>query len=232
MLRMNRVTSYKRHCKGTTRYARLHKRTAKATKNCKHRRPKYSRKKTKRTKHGRKRYFKGGALCPDSGESMDIYDIAEKKVVGASTYFIYEDDKNSELVIKVIPVAKWMKKEQVEQEFQNAIKAGELNIGPKVVYTTFCEIDGKTVGYLVMQHIHGRTLKADDMGNSEIVEQLNNLFEIMNTNDMYMNDLHSNNIMIGKTDEDVTDRVYLIDFSDIDKMKGRPSRKAEDIELI
>ena len=83
-----------------------------------------------------------------------------------------------------------------------------------------------------MQYIEGETLKTEDMQNGEIVDQINNLFITMAENDMYQGEIHSMNIMIGKTSTDSSDRVYFIDFAGLSKMDGRPPRTAEEIELL
>lgn len=225
-----------------------HKRAVNASRNHKRRSNKCLRKKTKRIRDGRnyrrKRSIKGGALCPDGtpaeegtpSGSDDIYDIGgpnkKDNIIASSTYFLYKDVNIPTVIIKEIPVAGWMTREIVENEFENARKAGEIGVGPKVEYTTFCEIDGKTVGYLVMQYIEGATLKSEDMQNDEIVDQINNLFITMADNDMYQGDNHSENIMIGKTSTDSSDRVYFIDFAGLSPMNGRPPRTAADIELL
>lgn len=214
-----------------------HKRAVNASRNHKRRFNKYLRKKTKRIRDGRnyrrKRSIKGGALCPDSD---DIYDIGgpnkKDNIIASSTFFLYKDVNIPTVIIKEIPVAGWMTRKIIENEFENARKAGEIGVGPKVEYTTFCEIDGKTVGYLVMQYIEGVTLKSEDMQNDEIVDQINNLFITMAENDMYQGDNHSENVMIGKTDTDSSDRVYFIDFAGLSPMNGRPPRTAADIELL
>lgn len=234
---MSRNTRCRRNRKKITRRMSRHKRAVNASRNYKRRSNKCVRKKTKRVRDGRnyrrKRSIKGGALCPDSD---DIYDIGgpnkQDNIIASSSYYVYRDVNNPDVVIKEIPVIGWVTREDVENEFENARKAGEIGVGPKVEYTTFCEIDGKTVGYLVMEYIKGETLKTEHMQNDEIVDQINNLFITMADNNMYQAEIHSMNIMIGKTSTDSSDRVYFIDFAGLSKMDGRPPRTAEEIELL
>lgn len=234
---MSRNTRCRRNRKRVTRRMSIHKRSVNASRNHKRRSNKCLRKKTKRVRDGcnyrRKRSIKGGALCPGSD---DIYDIGgpnkKDNIIASSTYFLYKDINNSTVIIKEIPVGGWVTRGIVENEFENARKAGEIGVGPIVEYTTFCEIDGKTVGYLVMQHIEGVTLKSEDMQNGEIVDQINALFITMAENDMYQGDNHSENIMIGRTSTDSSDRVYFIDFAGMSPMNDRPPRTAADIELL
>ena len=237
---MSRNTRCKRNRKRITRRMSSNKRAVNARRNHKRRSNKCLRKKTKQNRDGRnytrKRSIKGGALCPDSEDIHDIYDIGgpnkQDNIIASSSYYVYKDVNIPTVVFKEIPVKGWVTREDVENEFENARKAGEIGVGPKVEYTTFCEIDGETIGYLVMQYIEGETLKTEDMQNGEIVDQINNLFITMAENDMYQGEIHSMNIMIGKTNTDSSDRVYFIDFAGLSKVDGRPPRTAEEIELL
>ena len=154
------------------------KRVVNASRNHKRKSNKCVRKKTKRIRDGRnyrrKRSIKGGALCPDS---QDEYDIGgpnkQDNIIASSAYYVYRDVNNPDVVIKEIPVVGWVTRENVENEFENARKAGEIGVGPKLEYTTLCEIEGVTVGYLVMEYIKGETLK-QSIWNDEIVDQITN----------------------------------------------------------
>lgn len=177
----------------------------------------------------------GGALCPGS-DPDDVYDIGgpnkKDNVIASSSFYIYKDTKNPTVAIKEVPVSKWLRRKIIEEEFEYAKLAGELKIGPTVHYTTFCEIDGKEVGYMVMDLIEGRTLESSDKDNEVIVDEINDLFKKMAENNMYQAEVHSLNVMIGKTQEDETERVYFIDFGGIFDMNDRRPRTFNDIEMI
>ena len=212
-------------------------RTVKASRSCRRRYPKCSRKRNRRCRYGRtcrrRQSSKGGALCPGSDDPYNIGGPNKRdNMIGRSTFLIYRDVNDPTIVVKEIELPKWLPRAQVEAEFEYARRAGDLGVGPKVFYTTFCEINGKTVGYMVMEYIDGRTFQTTDMENQEFVDQLNRLFEVMSENDMYYHDLHSQNVMVGRTSSDETERVYLIDFGDIGPMRGRRPPTVNDIELL
>lgn len=178
-------------------------------------------------------YLKGGALCPGSDDPYDIGGPNKRdNVIGMSTFFIYRDVNDPDIAVKEMPLPKWLSRAKAEEEFEYAKIAGDLGVGPKVFYTTFCEDNGKTVGYMVMEYIDGRTFRESDLENKDLVDQLNGLFKVMGDNDMYQEDLHSQNVMIGRTASDETERVYLIDFGGIGPTEGRRPRTVNDMELL
>ena len=124
--------------------------------------------------------------------------------------------------------AKWLKEDAIMKEINATTKAGDLGIGPEVVFSTICleERGEKTdvVGYIVMKFIQGRTLKKEDLQDKGIVDEINILLLKMHKHSMKHNDLHNGNIMIGYTKkaddatptkqvELINDRVWIIDHS-------------------
>ena len=181
------------------------------------------------------KFMNGGALCPGS-DPDDVYDIGgpnkKDNVIASSSFYIYKDKNIDTVAIKEVPVLRWLPREKIEEEFNYAKLASDLKIGPTVHYTTFCKIDDREVGYMVMDLIEGRTLQESDKNDEAIVDQINELFQKMAEKNMYQPEVHSLNVMIGKTPEDATDRVYFIDFGGIMDMNQIQPRTFDDIEMV
>lgn len=224
-----------------TRRACKYKKNKKITRKCKRRFPKRSRRKTKskrfryRSNWRQNKLLNGGALCPGS-DPDDVYDIGgpnkKDNVIASSSFYIYKDVNIPIVAIKEVPVLTWLPREKIQEEFNYAKLAGDLKIGPTVHYSTFCKINDKEVGYMVMDLIEGRTLQESDKNDEAIVDQINELFQRMAANNMYQPEVHSLNVMIGKTQEDETERVYFVDFGGIMDMNQRQPRTFDDIEMI
>ena len=222
--------------RGTQR-ARRDNRTRNTTRNGRRRNSKCSRRRNKRNTDGRRRrrsrFLKGGALCPGSDDPYDIGGTEKaNNIIAESTYYIYKDVNDENIAVKEVPVSRWCKKDKVENEFNSAKTAGDIGVGPKVFYTTFCEVNGETTGYMVMERIFGRTFNKSDRKNEELVNQVNELLKVLGENNMHIFDLHSLNVMIGRTKSDETDRVYFVDFSDITPLDGKPFQTIENMRLI
>jgi hypothetical protein len=236
---MNRKTRSKINGKIRTRRACKYNKNKKISRKCKRSFPKRSLRKTNSNRfrysstRKQNKLLNGGALCPDSDDEYDIGGPNKKdNIIASSSFYIYKDTNIPTVAIKEVPVSRWLPKEKIQKEFEYAKLAGELKIGPTVHYTTFCEINDKQVGYMVMDLIDGRTLQGSDKDNQEIVDEINELFKKMAENNMYQDEVHSLNVMIGKTQEDETDRVYFIDFGDILDMNDRQPKTVEDIVII
>ena len=183
-------------------------------------------KKSKKNKNHQLNKYTGGALCPQNDSAEDIYDLKETvKVEGPQTWLLYKDATRDDVIIKKLGPAKWLTEDTIIKEIDATIKAGDLGIGPEVVFSTICheEIREKRyVGYIVMKFIQGRTLKKADLQNERIIEEINALLLKMHDNNMKHNDLHNGNIMIGYTTNYATptdpavlinERVWIIDYS-------------------
>tara|TARA_B110000008_G_C16961658_1_gene560408 strand:+ start:1888 stop:2664 length:777 start_codon:yes stop_codon:yes gene_type:complete len=183
-------------------------------------------KKSKKNKNHQLNKYTGGALCPQNGSAEDIYDLKETaKCEGSQTWLLYKDATQDDVIIKKVGPAKWLTEDTIKKEIDATTKAGNLGIGPEVVFSTICheeKRDETCVGYIVMKFIQGRTLKKEDLQDKGIVEKINALLLEMHDNDMKHNDLHNGNIMIGYTIDDATpidptvlidERVWIIDHS-------------------
>ena len=184
-------------------------------------------KKSKKNKNHQLNKYTGGALCPQNNSAEDIYNLSYSyKCEGSQTWLLYKDETQDDVIIKKVGPAEWLTENTIKKEIDATTKAGNLGIGPEVVFSTICheERGEKTyaVGYIVMKFIHGRTLKKKDLKDKCIVEQINALLKEMGANDMKHNDLHNGNIMIGYTTDDATpidptvlinERVWIIDHS-------------------
>ena len=189
----------------------------------------------KNTNYKLKKYT-GGALCPQNNSAIDIYNLTEAiKCEGSQTWLLYKDATRDDVIIKKLGPVKWLTEDTIIKEIEATTKAGDLGIGPEVVFSTICQEErgGKTyaAGYIVMKFIQGRTLKKKDLRDKDIVDEINMLLLKMHDYDMKHDDLHNGNIMIGytkKTDDAtpidssvlINERVWIIDHSGSEPTHG------------
>jgi hypothetical protein len=164
--------------------------------------------------------MKGGALC-DDGDPNDTY--TRSSTFGGSTWVLYNVEGDTTKVIKEVGPAIWISKGEIEREIEIATRAGKLNVGPKVYYSKICYVPNtiKTfaaemlpVGYIVMDKIVGRTLNKRYLADPGIKRQIDKLLDKLANNRISYTDLHSHNMMYGKTKDDKHKRVYLIDYGE------------------
>ena len=192
---------------------------------------KQKKKPSKQTKTHQLNKYIGGSLCPQNNSAEDIYELKETaKCEGSQTWLLYKDVTRDDVIIKKLGPANWLKEDAIMKEIEATTKAGDLGIGPEVVFSTICHEErgekSDVVGYIVMKFIQGRTLKIEDLQDKGIVDEINILLLKMHENSMKHNDLHNGNIMIGYTKkaddatstkqvELINDRVWIIDHSGI-----------------
>lgn len=173
-----------------------------------------------------RRHMKGGKLCDTSNNDRNVYTVNESKKIG-STWYVYDQLGDDNIVIKKIGPASWLSKEEIENELRIAVIASDLGAGPRVIYTHVCvepnpnpSKPSKTTGYLVMEKIHGdlvynlheqKRLSEDEF--KEIIRQRNMYLDIFYDNGIRLSD-HSGikNIMYGTTMSHPAPRVWFIDF--------------------
>jgi serine/threonine protein kinase len=156
----------------------------------------YTRRKNNRRS---KKIYRGGVL--NSPENpLDIYNLSEvANVKGSQTWLLYKDANNKDVIIKKLGPARWLKRDAIESEIVATTKAGDLGIGPPVVFSTIGK-EGNydyPVGYIVMKFIDGRSIQKDDLDDQSLVKEVNDLLKKMHDNGLRHDDLHNGNIMIG-----------------------------------
>lgn len=173
--------------------------------------------KKKHRKKGTSKKQVGGKLCGNKLYGQDNNDIYTKgEQLFSSTNKLYEDKNNSNILIKQIgPEYNFFNfiSRKIENEVAAAKIANELNIGPKIFYSTIC-IDPtdyeKIIGYIVMEKIDGKTIKNEneiELYIDEIFNKINLLYE----NNIYYNDIHVNNFII----DNKTKNIFIIDYDEL-----------------
>lgn len=178
---------------------------------------------------------KAGKLFPNRSSPEDVYDLGEVFNRDA-TWLLYRDSNNENLIIKELGPSLWFGVDYIKKEIEATTKAGELSIGPKVIYSTIgnvakvvkSETRELPVGYIVMEYIDGRSLTKSDLEDEEIVNEINHLLALMHENDMRHDDLHNKNVMIGNLVGQES-RVWIIDHSGA---KPRPRDSPLTVENI
>ena len=91
--------------------------------------------------------------------------------------------------------------------------AAQLNIGPKIYYSTVC-IDPtnyeKIIGYIVMERIYGKNIDTK-LEVDNYIDDIFNKISLLYDNGIYYNDFHKNNFII----ENKTNKLYIIDYGEI-----------------
>jgi predicted Ser/Thr protein kinase len=165
---------------------------------------------------------RGGKLCEgslripnnESNNSKNIYSLnsINNDSKGKGTFEIYKDKDNANLLIKVIGPLLWKSRKDIENEFEIAEVASNLNIGPKIHYKRICKNStGTPVGYLVMEKITGHNLSAPET-TKEQIDAANALLKQFNDAGYLHNDPHYNNAMWGSTPSHPEERAWIIDF--------------------
>jgi len=200
---------------------------------------KQKKRKSKKNKNHNLNEDTAGALFPERNNPHDIYNLDEiANVKGSQSWLLYRDSGNNDVIIKKLGPAKWLTEDAIAKEIEATTKAGELGIGPEVVFSTigdeedFSKWTKKTntyaVGYIVMKFINGRSLQDSDLDDTAIVDEINELLLKMHENGMKHDDLHNGNIMIGNIDDD-EERVWIIDHSG---SEPKPSDDPQTIQNI
>ena len=181
---------------------------------------------TKKHKNNRKKgttmKIIGGKLCNPktvikNNKNNNIEDIYDKgKMIYSSTYSIYEDNNNNDILIKQIgPEYNYFNYlfKKIDDEIDASKVAAQLNIGPKIYYSTVC-IDPtnyeKIIGYIVMEKIDGKNIDTK-LEIDNYIDYIFNKINLLYDNGIYYNDFHVNNFII----ENKTNKLYIIDYGEI-----------------
>jgi len=164
----------------------------------------------------------GGKLCKSktvikNNKNDNIEDIYDKgKMIYNSTYSIYEDKNNPDILIKQIgPEYNYFNYllKKIDYEIDTSKVASQLNIGPKIYYSTVC-IDPtnyeKIIGYIVMERIYGKNITTK-LEIDNYIDDIFNKINLLYDNGIYYNDFHVNNFII----ENKTNKLYIIDYGEI-----------------
>ena len=178
-------------------------------------------------KKGTTKKLIGGKLCNAKtvlnntnmtyNKNNNIEDIYDKgKIIYSSTFFIYEDKNNPNILIKQIgPEYNYFNYllKKIDDEMEASKIAAQLNIGPKIYYSTLC-IDPtdyeKIIGYIVMERIYGKNID-NKLEIDNYIDDIFNKINLLYENGIYYNDFHVNNFII----EDKTNKLYIIDYGEI-----------------
>lgn len=171
---------------------------------------------TKRRKKTRK---KGGKL--GSCQNSNSYNKGNTLKVNSSTWFLYYNKNNPNIIIKEIGPSEWLNDDTIISELYASRVASDLNIGPKVHFTCF---DNKNkIGYLVMDKIDGVTIgrileTANNSEKNKILAEAQELFNKLYKKGIYHRDIHAGNLMWGTTESEPIERLWIIDFGMIDTL--------------
>jgi hypothetical protein len=184
------------------------------------RQKKHTRKYKKKSRKTRKQ--RAGGIC----SNVNHYDVGE--YVFGSTWPIYRNIRNENILIKKIGPAPWLKEDAINNEFDIAIIASKLNVGPHVYNACIKNDEGLPVGYLIMDKIIGSTFKelygVPENIPSEIKWEYADLMDILYDNGLKYLDRHLENFMYGHTSTDPEDRVWIIDFGIVDNYNSSTRR--------
>lgn len=172
-------------------------------------------------KKGTKRKLIGGKLCNMKlivdNIKNDDNDIYEKgNILYSSTYSIYQDKNNPNILIKQIgPEYNYFNYmfKKIDDEIQASKIADKLGIGPKIYYSTLCIEPSdyeKIIGYIVMEKIDGKNIDS----KLEIDQYIDDIYEKINllqNYGVYYEDFHKNNFII----ENKTNKLFIIDFGEL-----------------
>ena len=155
---------------------------------------------------------KGGQLCKNPIPG-DIYTRGAE--VGRGTLAVYEalttGGNNTDFVVKIIPFIK----RAAVTEFKIAKYAGDIGIGPRVIWETVCD----EIGYIVMERIHGYSLANAPLSKPihEHIEGVKQLLDRMYDAKLYMHDRNLGNFMYGSTISHPEPRYWIIDYDFVDE---------------
>jgi hypothetical protein len=172
-------------------------------------------------KRSTRRSQRGGAICPIPPSNSDSKSLESNAALrdtyalgsihAGSTWYVYKDSSNEDVVIKKIgPAPSWLKEEDIREEIQATETASKLGIGPRVHY--WCIDKSGPTGYIVMDKIDGVSVNimsgvgAD--AKKEITALLNRLYDA----GIHYTDENPANIMYGTTVADAKKRFWIIDY--------------------
>jgi hypothetical protein len=175
---------------------------------------KHTRKLTKNIRRTRKQ--RGAGLCTNLNTCQ-----LGKQVFG-STWPVYENINNEHVLIKEFGPAPWLNEEMITNEINNAIIASKLEVGPHIYSACIKHNkEGLPIGYLIMDRIIGKTFQElyDTPENipPEIFAEYKKLMDILYDEGMKYLDRHLQNFMYGHTSTNPEDRVWIIDFGEINE---------------
>ena len=160
---------------------------------------------------------RGGKL--GSCQNSNKYNISNRLPVNSSTGVLYYNMKNPNIIIKTVGPSEWLNDDRIKDELEASKLASDLYLGPKVHYS--CFDDKNKIGYIVMDKIYGVTVdKILDMVNNskknEISAIAKELFTQLYVNGIYHRDTHPGNFMWGTTQSEPRERMWIIDFGNIE----------------
>ena len=138
------------------------------------------------------------------------------KIAQGSDGEIYEHKGNPNLIIKVEgskPGKQNQFRNKINSEVNANIKAGKLGVGPKVHNHLFKDEEDQTKSYLIMDRILGFHPGKDHANAYK--KKLSELHDHLNANGIFNRDYHRNNLMVGKTVNDMEERLYIIDYGGV-----------------
>jgi len=169
---------------------------------------------------GSKKSSKGSKGSKKSSkDSTDIYTRGD--FIARGTHAVYEaimpNGNKTDYVVKEVRGTVANK----EHEFALAKLAGDLGIGPKVMWSRVCA-DG--VGFLVMERIYGFTLDSlkSPAKVAEYRDQYVAILDRMYDAGLMMHDRNLGNFMFGHTRSHPTPRLWIIDYDQIERGYAGP----------
>lgn len=190
-----------------------------------------------------RRRYKGGSFCqkPMNNSNLGKYSIGKMLFNGVIFEFVENGVVNPDYIVKKVEYPLEDDKNTLSEEDLKAIylelelehiitkKAGEIGVGPKIIFSTVCKNDdGVPTSYMIMENIKGSDFKykgKKGMPNikapptEDEMKQVKELFTVLYDNGIDMYDRHYGNFMRGTTVTSPDHRVWIIDY---DKARYTP----------
>ena len=180
------------------------------------------RNKNKRNEKGTRKKMKGaGGLCKAPVKTSNFLknNYSIKNEFASSTWHIYSDVKNPNILIKKIGPVKWLDAEEIEKELRITQKASDLGVGPLVHYWCIEKTNNGSIGYLVMDKIDGdgldTLLNSSKSDTKKIMEEVHLLLDKLYDNGIKHNDRFPSNFIYGTTQTEPTKRLWIIDYGNV-----------------
>jgi hypothetical protein len=173
-----------------------------------------------------RRLIRGGGLCKvplKTSNSVNNYN-KENDEYASSTWPVYLNKKNPDILIKKFGYSWWVSLEEIENEIKYTQIASDLKVGPKLHYWCIDKSNSNATnkyekyytGYLVIDKIEGHTLNEKFVDeNPSIVKEVIQLLDILYDNGIGFVDRNFKNFMYGKTQSHPKNRVWIIDYGEI-----------------
>jgi hypothetical protein len=168
----------------------------------------------------------GGGLCsmPIKTSNFLKNNYSIKNIYSGSTWYIYSNATNQNILIKKIGPVKWLTLDEIEKEFKIAQKASDLGVGPLVHYWCIDHTKDGVVGYLVMDKINGinlgELLNSSNAKKDDVMKKIQGLLDILYDNGIEHNDRFPVNFMYGNTQTEPNARLWIIDYGNVNEYNG------------